>query len=289
MIPYELIIPSASRPHLLAPVLASYLERLDRLPTRGIVHDDAVFSGRAADVRRVVAEACSGSGVPYLIECDDPPIKHGPALHWLLGQVETEYVLYGQDDHRVVRPIPVTWALQVLDENDLNQIRFNKRDTMDKKGREGQEFYKVEKVFAAHNPDPAVDAADPYREYVQELCVADHWYFQTGVWRVDAIKPIVDWWMGPGQVHGAFDEHMEVKVNQVMNGQWNHVLAGSGYLMDPTVPLLSDSSQWNNPRVRAQVHKTFIWGKVGEPAFVQHIGDKPEDWALVRGNRDLRR
>jgi hypothetical protein len=273
MIPYDLIVPSASRPHLLSQVLGTLLARVDQYPRCVIVHNDERFPGKRALVEAAVAQAVPNT-IPVVLHHDDPPIKHGPALKWLLDRVETSYVLYTQDDHKVNRPLPIRQALALLDHHQLNQIRFNKRDTLDKKGREGQEFYKVE-----HHYGVALDPA--LGTFETTLCVADHWYFQTGVWRVDAIRPIVNWWAGAGREHGAFEEHMEVKINQVMNGQWRtHHPAWPS-----VVPVLEDGA-WNDPAVRARVHKTFIWGKVGEPAFVEHIGHLPEDWALERANRD---
>lgn len=272
MIPYELIVPSASRPHLLTRVLNSLVMTLDQPPSRLVVHDDAVFPGKQDVVEDVVRETAKLWNIPVWFEADDPPIKHGPALHRLLSAVTTEYVVYSQDDHQAVRPIPISEVLDVLDTNGLNQIRCNKRDTMDKKGREGAEFFKKEFLF------------DTRRDEVRVCCAADHWYFQTGVWRVAAIKPVVDWWAGPGGEHGAFTEHMEVKINQVFNGQWRGKHPG----FPNAVPILDDPALWADPYVRARVHKTFIWGPVGEPAYVQHLGTDPKDWALIRGNRETK-
>ena len=293
MIPYELILPSASRPHLLGPVLTTLLAHADQLPERILVHNDERFPGRREQIDAAVAKAVAPYGLPVWLEHHNPPIKHGPALYWLLSHVQTEYVLYSQDDHQVKRPLPVRDALTLLHQHHLNQIRFNKRDTMDKKGREGAEFHKVEFPFTL--PDRAPCSCPCHRgEAIQHqvaacctqrmvpLCAADHWYFQTGVWRVAAIKPVVDWWAGPGAEFGAFDEHMEVKINQVFNGEWR----GKHPSFPSSVPCLAPGLSWCNPMVRAAVHKTFIWGRVGEPQFVEHIGDKPEDWALERGNRD---
>jgi hypothetical protein len=303
MIPYELIIPSASRPHLLDEVLATLFAHLDHLPARVLLHDDAVFPGKQSLVAEVLRERVP-SQIPTLVLTDDPPIHHGPALKTLLDRVSTEYVLYSQDDHRVVRDLPVGPALQLLDQHGLNQIRFNKRTTADRKGREGEEFYKVEQRYRCHGLDPSWIswgkpgvAAPQIRLSSGEviigpdqtedpmavpLCIADHWYFQTGVWRVAAIKPVLDWWTSRPDI-GAFSEHMEVKVNQTFNGEWAKQHGDLG----PEVPILTpDDGLWNDPLVRARVHKTFIWGRIAEPQFIAHIGTDPKDWALERSNRD---
>ena len=305
MIHYELIIPSASRPHLLDEVLRTLFIHLDQLPARVILHDDARFPGKQAEVADILRERVP-KRIPTIFLADDPPISHGPAVQRMLGLVSTEYVLYSQDDHNVVRDLSVGPALRLLDRHRLNQIRFNKRDTMDKKGREGAEFFKVEKLFngafdhfdgrrvpiepetiialsndgqpAKRVRTPSVDLCD----LETTLCVADHWYFQTGVWRVAAIKPVLDWWVSRPDI-GAFSEHMEVKVNQTFNGEW----AKHHGALGPEVPILKpEDGAWNDPEVRARVHKTFIWGRIGEPKFVEHSGVDPKDWALIRGNRD---
>lgn len=302
MIPYEVVIPSAARPHLLEQVLGTLLARVDQLPIIVRIHNDARWPGRREAIehaRRMVPDS-----VPVVIEHDDPPIKHGPALQRLLSQVQTEYVLYSQDDHRVVRPLPIAPALRLLRDHELNQIRFNKRDTMDKKGPEGREFHKIAFWFAC--PDlpaawqyplpkpggmPVLDLATgqptaPIPGTAVPLCAADHWYFQTGLWRVAAIKPVVDWWADPagGGRLGAFAEHTEVKINDVFNGKYQAQV----HFPQPPVPCC-EPAQWNDPLVRAAVHRTFIWGPIGEPAFVQHIGHQPADWALERANRDPQR
>ena len=151
MIPYELIIPSSSRPHLLGRLLESLFAHVDQLPTRVILHDDAVFPDRREAVAALVQDWAARTHRQFVVAYADPPIKHGPSLHWLLRHVVQPYVLYSQDDHVVVRDLPIARALGILSIHGLNQIRFNKRDTMDKKGREGQEFYKVEYRFG----DPA--------------------------------------------------------------------------------------------------------------------------------------
>ena len=273
MIPYDLIVASASRPHLLDEVLRTLFLHLDHPPARVLIHDDAVFPEKQAEIGEVVA-ARVPADIPTITLYDNPPITHGPALKKLLDLVTTEYVLYSQDDHKAVRSIPVGPALNLLDVHGLNQIRFNKRKTMPSKGPEGAEFFKVEKEFALD--------LNAYDSDTQKVCVADHWYFQTGVWRVAAIKPVLDWWTAHPEV-GAFSEHMEAKVNQTFNGEFTRYHGDFG----PEVPILKpQDGAWNDPEVRARIHKTFIWGRIKEPQFVEHTGVDPKDWALKRDNRD---
>ena len=80
--------------------------------------------------------------------------------------------------------------------------------------------------------------------------------------------------------NGLVVHNCEVKINDVFNGKFRHLKT-----FPASVPV-SSPEEWNDPEVRNAVHKTFIWGRVGEPRFVEHIGTEPEDWALERANRD---
>jgi hypothetical protein len=263
--PYDLIVTSASRPHLLARTLRSLLDMVDVLPVRAIVHDDAAFPGRLRAIEDVVEDEVAGRGIEATIRHSAPSVGLGPALHWLLAQARTPYVLYSQDDHVAVRKIPVSEAIGILDDYGLHQIRFNKRTTMDRKG----DFVKVEQRYG-----PAT------------LCVADHWYFQTGVWRVSQIKPVVDWWYFYGP--GAFSEHAEAKLNDAMNGRWAAPLVGPRTFPSDVyrADVIGARELWMDPSERARTVKTFIWGPVGEPPYIEHIGTAPSDWANPRANRD---
>ena len=247
MIPFELLITSASRPHLLARTLASLWAMLPQKPARVLIHNDEVFAGRERAMADLIEAFGQRTTIKYL--STNPPRRLGPALAWLLYQAQTEYILYSQDDFEALRPLPVVPALDLMAAHDLNQIRFNKRVTMDKKGA----FVKVEKTYDGLT-----------------LCVSDHWYFQTGLWRTSVIRRVADWWCFDGP--GVFAEHSEAKINAALNGE----MVAHGY------PGLIDPARWNDPEERARTVKTFIWGKVGEEPYIRHIGEKEEDWALQR-------
>jgi hypothetical protein len=252
VIPYEIILTSASRPHLLKETLRTLMSGVTQRPTRLLIHNDEVFPDREREMLDIIEYYGQRVTVRY-VNCK-PPRRLGPALQWLLSQVTTEYVLYSQDDHVTLRPLPIHRALGVMERYGLNQIRFNKRVTMDKKG----EFVKRETTYDDGNVPPVT------------LCTADHWYFQTGLWRVAPIRDVVDWWTKHGP--GIFAEHSEAKINDALNGG----MRAHGY------PGLIDPERWNFPAARAETVKTFIWGSVGEPPFIQHIGTDEKDWALKR-------
>lgn len=247
-----MIITSASRPHLLGPTLQTLWECLEQKPIRILIHNDEVFADRTHAMLDLIERF--GQRVTIRYTNSSPPRRLGPALHWLLGEVSTDFVLYTQDDHVALRPLPVERALGIMHRYGLNQIRFNKRDTMDRKG----DFVKVESSYEDGGATPVT------------LCTADHWYFQTGLWRASTIRDVVSWWVNAGP--GVFAEHSEAKINDALNGGMEQY----GY------PGLASRALWNDPTHRAGTVKTFIWGPVGEPAYIKHIGTSEHDWALVR-------
>ena len=278
---YDIIVASASRPHLLLRTLTS-LARVDVPPRKIILHDDAVFPHQYDEIVRVVEYATKPvtGTVPYVMTQHDPPVRHGPALAWLLAQTDAEFVLYTQDDHEVVRDLPIARALDVMRTHDLNQIRFNKRATLDYKDTWQGRWYKKEFSMSMSVALPAavalpsvVDAHDtiaasypPPRIVTlhQTLTVSDHWYFQTSLWRVSVIKPIVLTLMA--RAPGAFAYRCEDLINAELDLRYATSLGHDA----------------RDPDVRAKYLRTFIWGRIGEDRYVQHIGDHPEDFARPR-------
>lgn len=255
-IEYDLVVPSASRPHLLGPTLESLLANLDQLPRKVYVHDDAAFPDRQSKVIEVVQEACAAVGVAHELKLTNPPVYHGAALHWLLGKAQGEFVLYQQDDFLTLRPVPVRRCLALMRKHALHHVRFNKRETMEMKGS----FRKLPIAFDG-----------------QILSVSDHWYFQLNLGRRARLKTVVDWWMAYDAQ--AFREHMEPKMNHIFNRripQFNRDFKGTDFGLPPT------EVQCMDPEIRREFQRTFIWGPPGTPAYIKHIGHLPEDWAEVR-------
>lgn len=275
---YDLIVASASRPHLLRPTLASLRLYSDMPPSRIILHDDAAFPGKKDEIAAVVSDVF-GCSAPVTFGYDDPPIRHGPTLKWLLDRTDAEYALYTQDDHQVIRPLPIQSALTVMYEYDLNQVRFNKRDTGPWKETWKGRWYKVPVTFPDRRDDARGAWVFPGHSDVPGtvLTVSDHWHFQTSLWRVSVIKPIVDWFMDDMQEGAWFSEHCEAKANNALNGNVERFPRG---LVTLPPSALTPEQRERDQEVRATYQKTFIWGGIDCKAYVRHIGNKPDDWAL---------
>lgn len=255
MIPYSLIIPSASRPHLLKQVLESLFVHVDQLPVRVAIHNDEVFRNKRAaieDCLQVIPEQ-----IPIFYANHERPIGHGASLHWLLEAVQTPYVLYSQDDHVVERKLPIQACLQVMDTYHLHHVRFNKRATMDHKEKpDGTRWYKKELEFDEHT-----------------LTVSDHWYFQTALNRRKPLWDVVNWFMNHPFEWKWFHERCEDKINRAFDGFHEDFPQALNNFVDPKEAHLPD--------VRARLIRTFIWGKIGEERYIRHIGADPKDHALV--------
>lgn len=272
MIPYEIIVTSASRPHLLHPTLVSLLRKVDQQPSMIQIHDDAVFPGRWRDiqdaVRSAIHDVYDKQEAPSVrLHHQDPPRRLGFAINWLLANVQTDYVLYSQDDFVTVRRLPLPRALDVMHYHDLHHVRFNKRATMAFKETWNGRWYKEERGYV-HSPTEffmdryELDGVHGYRSFrLETLTVSDHWYFQLGLWRVGEMRRALKFWTeNDGRSRRlAIDE-----VEGLINHYFDHVAYGG----DPS-----------SPTSRALHQKTFIWGPIGEDRFIRHIGGNKEDWA----------
>lgn len=295
MISFDVVIPSASRPHIFKAALVSLFQNIDQSPSLVIIHDDAAFPGRQDQIRSVI-ETCIPPHVERIVLFDDPPLSHGPSLWKCLQLVRSPYVLYMQDDCEVIRALPIQIALDVMHHHHVHQIRFNKRATMRHKMTWTKKEFTFESYAGVCTSLPAgvhdwmihewktQESAAPaaricrdcrgYRDVT--LTVADHWYFQLGLWRLSRIKPVCDWYM---QKTSSFHEHAEIKVNHAMNrgvGEFNQWALSSGYELPPS------QSESMDQDVRARVQRTYIWGPIGEDQFMRNLAEHPDDWALVR-------
>lgn len=282
MIPYTLIIASASRPHLLAPTLTTLFAHVDQLPNRVILHDDCVFGQQRQDRVVEVLKNAVPDNLDVTCTTHNTPIGHGPSLHTLLRDVTTEYVLYTQDDHVVLRDLPVRECLEVMDAWQLHHVRFNKRDTMPYKETWQGRWYKIPVEL-------------PVGDRRVTLTISDHWYFQTSLWRVAHIRPVIEWFMENSIEQPSFHEHAEIKINDAMNG--NHAprfrfYGAQDFAVDSPIIIpprhLAPQQRERDPFVRAQIQRTFIWGGIDEKAYIRHIGHRPFDFALNHPREEIR-
>lgn len=229
---YDLLITAVSeRADLFVESVPLLLASLDTPPARILVHEDVREGSTPGEIARWLA----ASGWPHEHRVNAPARGMGPAMLWLFEHAATPIVLYTQEDWRAVRPIPVGAALALMEAHDLQHIRFNKRKTM----------------RAKH-----ADTAHPWekREVTigsQTLCVSDHFYTQTSLWRVDRQLPCLRHAAGVAQQANAF----AAALNHCLNERY-----GDG------------RRPWDDQAMRHGRLRTYIWGPIGEPKFIEHMG-----------------
>lgn len=244
--PFDVIVTSLrDRRDLLERTLRSMLAQLDLAPARLIVHED-VRAGVACPMGPTTRERLDAIGrdfsVPVALLSSDPARGLARAMPWLLSEASTEFVFYTQEDFDFVRPVPIAACLALMAEHRLNHVRFNKRKTMSVKGADRpalERFHKLEMRFGE-----------------QTLCVSDHWYFQASMWRASVARDgfaAVDAASSPG----SFIDHGEMRFNH-----WLNATLGNGV----------GSTDGTAAATRGESVRTFIWGGIGEPAFVHHTG-----------------
>jgi hypothetical protein len=243
VIPYDVIVSSVhDRGDLLNRTLRSMLSRVDQLPARIIVHEDArpgrpVVEGRTEEILAAI-------GREYIVLTELIATRPGQGLALamlrLLEVASTEFVFYTQEDFDFVREVPIAACVELMQRHALNHVRFNKRDTLPIKGahrpNRAEWWTKEEVVFGG-----------------QKLCVSDHVYFQANITRralwLQGFKELL--------LHSPDGmQRCEAKFNDWFNKRYGDN-AGS-----------VDGSQAK----RRDLLRTFIWGGVGEPRFVLHTG-----------------
>lgn len=231
---YVLLVTAVSeRADLFVRSMESVLASVDQPPSRIVVHEDV----RPGSSHGAIGAWLAGCGLPAEHRVTAPARGMGPAMLWCFEQAQAPIVLYTQEDWGAVRPIPVAAAIGLMERNDLNHIRFNKRKTM----------------AAKH-----ADTPNPWRKVEvtvedQVLCVSDHWYTQTSLWRVAPSLP----GLRAAQQSAGSSERFVAAFNAYMNTTHG----------DPALA-------WNDQAMRHERLRTYIWGPVAEPRFIEHLGSR---------------
>lgn len=238
---YEVAVTAVSeRADLFVRAMELLLGALDAPPARILVHEDVRPGSRPGGI----GDWLRTSSLPHEHRVADPPRGMGAGMVWCFERATTPIVLYTQEDWGAVRPIPVGTALALMQSCGLHHVRFNKRKTMRAKHADTDHpWEKVEVVIGG-----------------QVLCVSDHWYTQTSLWRVAEALP----GLRVAAVSTRTSEQFVAAFNAAMN-------AAHG---DPARP-------WNDQAMRHERLRTYIWGPVGEPRFVEHLGSRRGTGAIV--------
>lgn len=288
MIPYDLIVASASRPHLLKPTLASLLALVDQPPARILIHDDIRSTAREIQASRALWAACyvelvrrcryQSVPLPLVLE-DDPPVGFGLALAQLIDHAESKFALFTQDDFVAVRPIPVAAALATMAAHRIHFVSFHKRATRAVKDTWQGPWTKQAATFAV---DAATVAPLPPSIVSGTLHVTltlnNQLSFQTGLWRVAPMRAALDYWTRDPARRSLFShpqwwQTSERMLNEVFDGLHGQLPAAAELTVPPP------GADPRDPVVRSAHQRTYLFGPIGEDRYVRHIGGDPKDWA----------
>lgn len=233
---YDLCITAVSeRADLFVRGMDSLLANLDMPPSRLIVHEDV----RPGSVPGEIGRWLGQTALQFRHKVRSPAKGLGQAMKWCLEQVSTPVVLYTQEDYGAARMIPVKQALEIMQAHGLNHVRFNQRQTMPHKhgdkGRNPNPWRKVEVIIGE-----------------QVFCVSDHWYTQTSLWRVE---PALE------GMRAVLNKETIASSNLFVArfNEWMNRKQGDGV------------RPWNDQMMRHERLKTYIWGGIGEPAFLTSL------------------
>lgn len=165
----DVIRTSASRPEFLIESTKTLIENLKFSgELRFIIHED-VFNEKPSEECIRYIESVEG----YEIIKDSPPIGQGLSLNRLFKMVESEFFISWEDDYTCTRELNLDIPYKILNENnDINQIVFNKRDTLPSLGEPPKPiFYK--KVIGKSG---------------YKLTSSPHWRLTPAMWRKSFIE-----------------------------------------------------------------------------------------------------
>lgn len=235
---YDLCITAVSeRADLFAQAMKSISQNLDTPPMRIFVHEDVRPGSKPGTIAGWLAANVDPGIVVHRVS--SPAAGLGSGMLWCFEQTSSPYVLYTQEDIGAARPFPIRRALEVMDAGNCNQIRFNQRTTLPckhgDKGRNPNAWRKVE---------VQIDG--------QTLCVSDHFYTPTALWRV---APAL------------------AGMRAVLKGQ---TISSSGQFVARFNDWMNRTHgdgvrPWNDQMMRHERLRTYIWGPIGEPAFLTNL------------------
>ena len=233
---YDLLVTAVSeRADLFARTVTSFLLATDCPPRRIIVHEDVKPGSRAGVIAAFLAEEIAPKGIETRVIVRDPAAGMGPAIRVLLHENTTPIIFYMPEDFDFVRPVPVAAALTLMQRHEIHHIAFGKRATP-----------------AAKHPGQADEWRKEVRHFDgQALTIAQSWRSQASLWRVAVIRPFFDRLV---REDAEPERWAMVKINRWMNEA-----------------MLGDV-HGNDHEGRAAHLRTYLWGGIGEPQFIEHTG-----------------
>jgi hypothetical protein len=162
-------------------------------------------------------------------------------VKWLLEAAATEFVFYTQEDFDFVRPVPIARALELMAEHRSTTSASTSARRCASRARIAR------RTSSGARSRSTIGG--------QVLCISDRWYHQASLWRRDL----------------ALDGYRAL-VARAAAGRNRRPLRGQVRPLDQQTVGGGAGSVDGYQEQRRDKCRTFIWGGVGEPAFVRHTG-----------------
>jgi len=162
-----IMIDSGSRPFLLEQTLPTIVSSMKyQGPLRWIFHEVWIDS----DLSRENLKFISSNYPEFEIMEQRNPKGEGISINNVLTETKTKYFVHWEDDFIALRDIPLDDSVSIMESSpDVNQIAFNRRDTM----VNCSDFFKKEII-----------TKDGFK-----LVTSPHWRYTPAIWNLDWIIP----------------------------------------------------------------------------------------------------
>jgi len=166
------------------------------------------------------------------VSCCSPPEGLSTAFCSFVHMFKNDFMFYLQDDFELIRKIDFDEVIDTIYSEYINQVRFNKRKTMPYKGDGEDRIIKTEMDV---NGYPFV--------------TSDAWYLNPSLWRMNFIRPYLEMDYGGKPRQRPF----VWKLNDAIR---------------KSIGVKNKKNIYKFSRHAG----TYIWGRIGEPAYFRHLG-----------------
>uniref|UniRef100_A0A6M3IY66 Glycosyltransferase n=1 Tax=viral metagenome TaxID=1070528 RepID=A0A6M3IY66_9ZZZZ len=188
----DILVTGSSRPSLIPYCVESFKKYLHtRRKMRWLLHEDFVFPKES---EKTVRWAENNFDV---IRSHNPSIGLGGSMSDMIGLINTDFMIYLQDDWELERPIDLDYILWVMERNiEINSIIFNKYKNFGAVGGFSQEEYEFDGL---------------------RLCMYNAFAFLPSVWRTSIVRGKMRGGLPKSHPEGAFTHRFGTHEQRLSN------------------------------------------------------------------------
>jgi hypothetical protein len=259
---------SASRPWQLEKTHSNLIKHLKY---RGELRYHLIESVLVKDLSNKCIEFAKNNG--YEIHVIDPAFGQAAAVyHAIKKVVKSKYSLKWEDDFMPVVDIPLDNCVDVMEKyGHINQICFNKRETMKSKRITNMKTGKIEEWEKSEREFMLDDVR------VIPLVVKEKWWFGSSIWRTDFFRRwLIEWNGSPwkvksGAIHNFINDYVFVPLSVGAEIDINDMSKGRLFYL---------SNQRYPTQKEVEKHiGCYLYGKWGQERMAEHTGCNDSLWS----------